>query len=182
MYYRVANRQERDQLNRPLSWQWKSTPLSSLNTLLQFLRLYRALPQDCLRVFSSASREELKEQLVRENQGLESTSVTVAQFLQERMLGSQEARWEASGRGPRENERMASIAVAIESASNESNWGAHILVERGTSSLEKRRVELEQGAGGDHDIPYRFALPSSIPQVLVWMKLLAKVQDGQLQP
>jgi len=77
---------------------------------------------------------------------------------------------------------MASIAVAIESASNESNWGAHILVERGTSSLEKRRVELEQGAGGDHDIPYRFALPSSIPQVLVWMKLLAKVQGGQLQP
>ena len=90
MYYRVAIRQERDQLNRPLSWQWQSTPLSSLNTLLQFLRLYRALPQNRLRVFSSSSREELKEQLVRENNGLGSNSVTAAQFLQQRMLGSQQ--------------------------------------------------------------------------------------------
>ena len=90
MYYRVAIQRERDQPNPPPSWQWKSTVLSSLQTLFHFLRLYSALPQDHLRVFSSSSREEIDEQLVRENNGLGSDSVTAAQFLQERMLGSQQ--------------------------------------------------------------------------------------------
>ena len=48
--------------------------------------------------------------------------------------------------------------------------------------LEKRREELETGVGGDHDIPYRFTRPYSMPQFLAWMKLLVKVQDGTLQP
>lgn len=48
--------------------------------------------------------------------------------------------------------------------------------------MEQRREELERGAGGDYDIPYRFALPTSILQVLAWMKLLARVRDGELQP
>src|SRR5215471_18043886 len=81
MYYRVAI-----QVASTSLWQWKSTALSSLDTLFQFLRLYRALPPDRLRVFSSCSREGLAEQLEQENQGLASTSVTAAQFLQERMI------------------------------------------------------------------------------------------------
>src|SRR6266487_2435184 len=85
MYYRVAIQVEPSPL-----WQWKSTVLSSLNTLFQFLRLYRALPQDHLRVFSSSSQEGLKEQFVQENKGLGSNSVTAAQFLQKRMLCSLE--------------------------------------------------------------------------------------------
>jgi hypothetical protein len=177
VYYRVAI-----QGDLSAHWHWKSTPLSSLHTLLQFLRLYQALPQDRLRVFSSSSREEMNEQLVRENRGLGSTSVTAAQFLQQRMLHSPEAGWEAPGRGTRGNERAASIAIASEPSSNQSSWEVHALDERGNSSLEKRRVELECGAGGDHDIPYKFALPTSVPQVLAWMKLLAKVQAGALQP
>jgi hypothetical protein len=84
MYYRVAI-----QMDALPTWQWKSKTISSLPSLLQFLRRFHDLPQDHLRVFSSYSREEFGEQLGRENNGLGSDSVTVAQFLQERMLGSQ---------------------------------------------------------------------------------------------
>lgn len=177
MYYRVAMQGDPSAL-----WQWKSTMLSSLDTLFQFLRLYQALPQDRLRVFSSSSREEMNEQLARENQGLPSKSVTAAQFLRERMIGSPEGRWGASGNGTRGIERKVSIPVTIEQCLNKSNWGAPVLDESGISALEKRRVELERGAGSDNDVPYRFTLPTSLPQVLAWMKLLVKVQKGELQP
>src|SRR5215471_15190016 len=90
MYYRVAIQRQGDQLDRPPSWPWKSTVLSSLQTLFQFLRLYSALPQDHLRVFSSCSRESLEEQLMQENKGLGSHSVTAAQVLQKRMIRSPE--------------------------------------------------------------------------------------------
>jgi hypothetical protein len=45
-----------------------------------------------------------------------------------------------------------------------------------------RREERESGLGGDHDLPYRFSLPLSLPQVLAWMTLLAKVQRSELHP
>ena len=165
MYYRVAI-----QGDPAPPWQWKSTALSELSAVFQFLRLYRALPQDRLRVFSSSSRKEMNEQLMRENKGFRSTSVTAAQFFEERMIGS------------RGNEPTTSIAVITEHSLNERSWGAQTVDERGMSSLEKRRGELERGAGGDDDLPYRFTLPTSIPQVLAWVKLLAKVQNGELQP
>ncbi len=177
MYYRVAI-----QADPSADWKWKSTPLSSLNSLFQFLRLYQALPQDCLRVFSARSREEMNEQLERENQGLRSTSVTAAQFLRERMIGSPQRRQRAAGCGTPGMECTASLGVVVDHLLNERSRGTHALEERGRSSLEKRRRELERGAGGDYDIPYRFILPNSIPQILAWMKLLAKVQQGELQP
>ena len=80
MYYCVAIRADSSE-----NFQWKSTMLSELSALIQLLRLYRAFSPDRLRVFSSSSREEMHEQLVRENQGLASPSVAAAQFLQERM-------------------------------------------------------------------------------------------------
>jgi hypothetical protein len=45
---------------------------------------------------------------------------------------------------------------------------------------EKGRVR--RGAGGDHDLPYRFTLPTSMPQVLAWVKLLARVELRAFQP
>lgn len=177
MYYRVAI-----QVKPSPAWQWKSTALSSLDALFQFLRLYRALPQDCLRVFSSSSREGMVEQLVRENNGSGSNSVTAAQFLHERMICSGEVAEGASERGTPGNQGTAPIAVATQLSSNESSRGAQVLNERGMSSLDMRRVEFERGAGGDHDSPYTFALPLSMPQVLAWMRLLAKVHRGELQP
>ena len=49
------------------------------------------------------------------------------------------------------------------------------------TSKQRRRLELELGTGGDHDVPYTFALPPSMPQVLAWMRLLARVQRRQKQ-
>lgn len=67
-YYRVAQ-----YVNHSTALQWKSTTLSSLEALFAWLRLYRAFPLERLRVFSSASRENLDEQLQRESQGKDRT-------------------------------------------------------------------------------------------------------------
>lgn len=181
MYYRVAIQRGRDNLDQPSAWQWKS-PLLSPEVVFQWLRLYRALPQDQLRVFSCSSKEGLKEQPVRENQGLESTSITAAQFLQGRMIGSPEVVWGASACGVQGNERTTSSVVSTRICLDESNGTACTPGERSMSSLERKRLELELGVGSDHDIPYSFSLPLSMPQVLAWIRLMGRVQRGELQP
>jgi hypothetical protein len=121
--------------------------------VFHWLRLYRTFPLDRMRIFSCEAQEELNDQLGRENRGLGSGSVTAAQFLQEGSIGSQEAVWKAL-----------------------------VMVGSGAGFLEKRRVELECGAGGDHDLPYQFSLPTSMPQALAWVKLLGRAQRGDVQP
>ena len=166
MYYRVAI-----QVDASPNWKWKSTVLSSLNILLQWLQYYRVLPHDRLRIFSSSSQEELNEQLVRENQGLGSPSVPATKFLQERRIAPREVGGQASAGGTRANERTAPTAAATELS----------LAKSSAIPLDKRRDELERGAGGDHDLPYRFTLPTSTQHILAWLKLLVKVQHGGLQ-
>src|SRR5215471_6522155 len=104
MYYRVAI-----QVVAQPTWQWKSTALSSLNILLQWLQYYRLLPLDRLRIFSSREREELTEQLLRENQGLLSSSVPALQFLHERKIALHMVGYDASTRETRANERKAPV-------------------------------------------------------------------------
>ena len=181
MYYRVAIRRESDQCDRPPSWQWQSTVLSSLQTVFQFLRLYRAR-QDHLQVFSSSSRERLEEQLALESQGLGSTSVTAVQFLQRRMIRSPEVTRATSEHGAGGHQETASIAVSTKTRWDESSKAAHALDVGDISSLERRRLELELGPGGDHDVAYSFALPASLSHVLAWMRLLARVHRGELEP
>jgi len=65
---------------------------------------------------------------------------------------------------------------------NESSTAACSLNVGSMNALERRRLELELGPGGDHDVPYTFALPLSMPHVLAWMRVLAKVQRGELEP
>jgi hypothetical protein len=177
MYYRVAT-----QVDAAATWQWKSTALSSLSTLFQFLRLFRALPHDQLRVFSSSSREGLAEQLEQENKGLASTSVTAAQFLQERMIQPQVVVRSTSAREGGTSLERGSIAVISQQAVNECGMEGSALQSRSMNALEKRREELESGPGGDHDLPYRFSLPLSLPQALAWMTLMVRVQQGELHP
>jgi hypothetical protein len=86
-----------------------------------------------------------------------------------------------------ERERETSLArVPIAGISlqllNEPDRGGSALEGRSMSALERRREELERGPGADHDLPYQFSLPLSLPQVLAWMRLLAKVHCGVLQP
>jgi len=177
MYYRVAI-----QVDAAPTWQWKSTVLSSLDTLFHFLRLFRALPHDQLRVFSSSSREGLAEQLEQENKRQVSNSVTAAQFLRERMLRQPSVGRSISEREGRTEFQRGAIAVISQPAVTERGGEGSVLESRGMSALERRREELESGPGGDHDLPYSFSLPRSVPQVLAWMTLLARVQRGELRP
>jgi hypothetical protein len=177
MYYRVAT-----QVDGAPTWQWKSTVLSSLDTLFQFLRLLRALPPDQLRVFSSSSREGLVEQIEQENKGLTSTSVTAAQFLQERMIHIPAVVRRASAREEGMPLERRAVAVMSQQSVNEWGGGGSARESRSRSVLTRRREELEAGPGGDHDLPYNFSLPLSVPQVLAWMTLLVKVQQGELLP
>jgi hypothetical protein len=124
----------------------------------------------------------MNEQLVRENKGLGFTSVTEAQFLHERMLCSREEPGGALEHGARGNQETASITVATKPSLHESSRGAYSLDERGMNSLDRRRLEVERGSGGDHDRPYTFTLPHTLPQVRAWMKLLVKVEHGAFQP
>ncbi len=169
MYYRVAI-----QVKQQPTWQWKSTVLSSLDALFRLLRLYSALPQDRLRVFSFSSREGMDELLAHVNNGAESNSVTAAQFLQERKISVRTMTREASAPGIEANPERVAIAVTTTPSLKETSKVQQSFGEGSMSSLERRRAELEQGAGGDHDTPYTFALPLSVPQTLAWTRLMAR--------
>jgi len=176
-YYRVAF-----QVEQSPTWTWKSTVLTSLEVVFGFLRLYPAIPPDRLRVFSSPSREALDEQLVRENNRVASQSVTAVQFLQERKIHPGARTGETSEPEAHKRQGLAPIALSTCQSLTESSTIARSLDERGMSVLERRRVELEHGPGGDHDSPYTFTLPVPLPQILAWTRLLGKVQREELEP
>src|SRR5215470_13686513 len=131
MYYRIAI-----QVDAQPAWKWQSTALSSLNIVLQWLQVYRAFPQERLRIFSSPERAELNEQLARENQGRSSTWLPATQFLQARGITPRGAEGEAGANGARANGRTTSIPAKPSPSPDES----------GMSPLDKRREELERGA------------------------------------
>ena len=177
MYYRVAIQADSSSI-----LEWKSSVLSELSALFQWLRLHQALRYDRLRLFSCSSREELIDQLMQENEGLGYTSVTAAQFLEKRGISSPKMRQGTLEHSARGEEAMASTTVTTIPSLNEISREAHALPMQGMSALERRRVELEFGTADDHDVPYTFALPASWPAVLAWMKLLTKVHAHELQP
>jgi hypothetical protein len=85
IYYRIALRAEQ-------SWQWKSTMLTSLDTLFGFLKLYSMVAGDHIRVFFSTSPKYMDEMLARANKGLASNSMTAEQFLKvKRCITSEES-------------------------------------------------------------------------------------------
>jgi hypothetical protein len=133
-------------------------------------------------VFSASSREELQEHLLRENSGLGSNSVPAERFMRERFIPVPEKTKEMPAHLTRELGRASPIGNASNRLCNECNTETHDLVEKGMDVVERRREEMECGVGGDHDLPYSFALPGSWPQVRAWMRLLARVHAGELQP
>jgi len=178
-WYRVAM-----QVNTAPNWKWKSTVLCTLETLFGWLRLYRMIPLEQLRVFSAVSHEDLNEQLMRANQGLASTSVPAANFLQERGMNIEGLTGVIPAWNVQEHRRTVTLTIASATATlwNENTSEASPLYDQGTSALEKQRVAIESGVGGDHDTPYKFALPSSMPQVIAWLRLMKLIQCGELQP
>ncbi len=71
----------------------------------------------------------------------------------------------------RENLGLLSTAVAVDQL-----WDMHRM-----SWVEVRRLEVELGAGGDHDCPYTFSLPTFTPQILAWTRLCAHVERSGLE-
>jgi hypothetical protein len=71
----------------------------------------------------------------------------------------------------RANQGLLSTAVAVEQL-----WDKHCI-----SWIEVRRLEVELGAGGDHDHLYTWGLPTSRSEVLAWTKLLAGRERGEFE-
>jgi hypothetical protein len=192
-YYRLAVQDP-----QTARWSWKTTTVTSLYAVFQLLRCYRALlPLDRILVFTSSSKEELDELLSRANNGLASGSVSAAQFLQERNLvvpersqsASEQQRADVATRAKEIWQRHVAAQAAQQEAGGatssslrESLTTTGVPSSLGMSLPEKKRLELELGPGGDNDVPYTFALPASIPQVLAWMRLQARVHRGELEP
>lgn len=176
IYYRVAL--TGDQSN---TWRWISTVLTSLEALFGFLRLYNMVSRDRIRVFFSSSVESMDLMLARENKGLASNSITAEQLLNgSGKISSVEMMRLESEPGTRESTGMAVASIAREESLIEKSESSPL--ERGMSFLDMRRLESELGTPGDHDTPYKFTLPTSMPQALAWTKLLVKVRAGELEP
>ena len=176
MYYRLAL-QER----QAATWAWKSTVLTSLSAMFQMLRIYSFIPQNRIRVFTSATKEGLDDMLNRENNGAASGSVTAAEFLHARNMHTREVTQSASEQGAAGDTSWQSLSVATSLSIYDDKIDTNISGERAMSVLDSRRLEIEQGTGGDHDVLYTFALPVSMPQLLAWTRLLSKVQARKMQ-
>lgn len=180
MYYRIAWKHHQSSV-----WQWKSTKLTSLQTVFHFLRLHDAIPQDHLRVFSSSSCEGLKELLEQENQGRQQISATAEHFLRERGMHVGKVTGRASEQGGseiQEHQEKRVITATLPPLLNQNNTQEAFVEKKSISVLDRRRWEIEMGAGGDHDLPYTFALPLSLPQTLAWIRQMARVQRAEVDP
>ena len=58
-------------------WRWKSSPFTLLDGVLGWLRLYRCVPREYIRIILSSSPEHMEEMLNSINQGLFSIAITV---------------------------------------------------------------------------------------------------------
>lgn len=176
IYYRVALKAE-----QPDTWRWRSTMLTSLEALFGFFKLYGMVPRDRIRVFFSSSVEYLNLMLDRENMGLASNSITAEQLLKgRRSINSQEMKLLEIELGAIECKEMVATSVRATQPLKERHGYAQS--EKSSSPLDIKRLELEFGSTGDHDLPYTFTLPTSMPQTLAWANLLVKVYMGIVEP
>jgi hypothetical protein len=164
MYYRIAV-----QTYAPPTLRWQSDPLCSLPAVAQWLMHVRIFPPERLSVFSSDWPEGLDEQLRLANEGMESFSVPATRFLPERTSV-------LPVRAP-----VALLPPAAEAGHAATAQPASCYQPLLISPMEQRRDALERGAGGDHDQPYRFSMLASTPEMLAWVRLLARVHHGDLR-
>ena len=182
MYYRIAIHA----LTSP-TWQWCSDTLHSLPVVVQWLRYFQAFPWMRLRIFSATSRDGLDELLAQQNAGHDEVSVTVEQFLRGECMELAEGARRASDH-PAQPMKPCGPQLPASPAGAPSfpmtfagRAAASDLWMAGPQALERRRLEVERGPGGDHDGPYRFIMPISMPELLAWVRLLVRVQRGDLR-
>lgn len=169
LYYRLALR------NRHTDrWNWKSTALTSLDSVFHLIRIYSAIDQERLRIFSASSKTELEEQLNAENNGGTSSSVSAAQFLHKNPELNSQAR-QQQDHSRKEPFAPRSIVVEARAAKQEISLTAYAAGAHTLSTLDQKRLEMEMGAGGDHDTPYVFSFPTFTPQLLAWIQLQNRV-------
>jgi hypothetical protein len=174
MYYRVAWKSSSGAI-----WQWKSTKLSSIDALLRFIEMYSAMAPGRLHIFSSSSAKGLNELLERKNGGFETDSLSVEEFLLQQGMT---APGNSKGQEDEKEEPIKRFIAVTHTFPRGILGGAErVLDHHSVDNLQSRRSRIEQGEGGDHDIPYTFTLPVSLPQILAWTRLLAKVQHGELE-
>lgn len=176
MYYRLAYTKYQTAV-----WSWKTTALTSFPAVLHWLRIYSFFPQDQMRVFSSLSREDLKEMLRCENNGLPSGSVTADQFLRDRYLQPHKGTRYASTQETTAPLPGPSTTVAISTSEGEHRTKLFPPEENGMSWLDRKRLEIERGSGSDHNTSYYFSLPIALPQLLAWIRLQNSVREETLQ-
>ncbi|HVB21617.1 MAG TPA: hypothetical protein VNG51_06700 [Ktedonobacteraceae bacterium] len=171
MYYRVAI-----QTSSSPVLKWKSTVLSSLDVLFRFLKLHHTIPANRLHIFTSSSREDMNEMLLHENNGLATHSVTAEQFLLERHLHVWETGIAEQTTQGTQTTTEEKADVSRQPALLTSRITTNYALASSIDPLDRRRQEIESGTAGDHDCPYIFTLPQSVPEMLAWMMLHEKVQ------
>jgi hypothetical protein len=70
----------------------------------------------------------------------------------------------------RANQGFLSTGITVDQL-----WDKHSM-----SWIEVRRLEIELGSGGDHDVPCTWSLTPSSAHVLAWTRLLARRERGEL--
>jgi hypothetical protein len=134
-YYRLAF-----QDRQTTTWTWKTTAVTSLQAVFQLLRGYSMLPQDTIRVFTASSKEELNEMLSRQNNHLASSSVTAAQFLQERHIaGGEQAQSISDQRVSAQTVQQATDVVAW------ATWEMHKAAQMAKQGTDNATMAKESG-------------------------------------
>jgi len=177
MYYRIAIQQSASP-----NWQWESHVITSIDVVYQVLRLYNTMPRDHIRVFFSSSVECLDEMLAHENQGLATYSITAEELshMSKHLPTVEMQQFFESICAP--NLGMGTAVTSLLAAHIWHLQGQHVPDEEKTNAFKMRQFAGECESGTDHDIPYMFTLPGSLPQVLALARLLARVQRGELEP
>lgn len=171
IYYRIAFQGEYSP-----GWQWKSTILISLNSVFAFLNVYRVFPKDRTRIFFASRTLLLDQMLARENAGLVSNSIRTDHLLHGRQAIH---RLEMQRM---ETELLVSVNREVATLNPEPVHARHGAESLKASSFSTDSLAQEREPGSDHEIPYHFAAADSWPQALAWIKLLAKVHRGELEP
>ena len=133
-------------------------------------------PKDRTYVFFASRALLLDQMLSRENARLVSNSIR-ADFL---LCGKQGINRLEMQR--LETELLAPVirgGVALNSGLVRTGQGVEALK---VGSFSTDSPVQERGLGDDHEIPYHFTAADSWPQALAWIKLLAKVHRGELEP
>lgn len=180
IYYRIAT-----QKYRSTEWEWKSTPVNSLEAVFRLGRQYGFMPAEQVRVFAASAVDYMDILLTRENLGLPSNSLTLEQLLQDHQsITAPYVRQFEMGLGWLEGTEeplspSTPDVVSATVATPETELQPVATLDRTIDNDIMLDPEL---CGGDHDEPYIFALPEFTPHALAWIKLRAKVQAGELIP